>query len=749
MAKETTIWIDAREFTDYGGWLEDTQFVYLMGSAYLIAAAPGIPVEDATTEVEIPESRKYRIWVRARNWLRDYAPGQFQLIVDGVVSDKIFGAAPSEKWLWETAGDFDLEKGRIKIALHDLTGYFARCAAIILTTDLDYTPPQPVDEMQSERSRLKDISLEPELAGEFDVIVVGGGPAGVPAAVAAARLGAKTALIHNRPVLGGNASTEAGVGFGGAAGRQPNAREGGMAEEIRRIRDHHSTNWTKALEMLTEPEENLSIFYNKHVMDVEMEGHSKIASAKAIDTKTGTYYLYRGKMFIDCSGDGWVGYYAGAKYRVGREAQHEYNESMAPEIADNITMSGCLMGNGLAFRAKDTGKPVSYTPPPWAPKLPEGEDFGRTIRNIGGHWWVETPGELDDIWEGERVRDELIRISFAFFGYLKNSWPERQKAANYKIVAVPIFNAKRESRRFIGDYVLTENDCTSGRSFPDTIAHAGWPLDVHHPRGIFSGREGPYYCNPSVPLVHIPYRCLYSVNIDNLLFAGRDVSVTHIALGTVRVQNTLATFGQAAGTAAVLCLKHHTTSRGIYHNHIEELQQTLLKHDQYIPGFKNEDSADLALKSRVAASSASQEELCDNMRANCRPENVINGYSRIYDKDNYAWVSDPNQDLPQWIELRFDEPVEINTVYLTFDTDMNSSPRSAPKGEYVPQCVRDYDLTAFNGSNWVTLATEKDNYLRRRIHRFDLMTVSKLKLTVHRTGGDKSARVFEIRAYKE
>ncbi|MCD6350804.1 MAG: FAD-dependent oxidoreductase, partial [Armatimonadetes bacterium] len=614
----------------------------------------------------------------------------------------------------------------------------------------------------------------------------------------------------------------------------------------------------------------------------------RLRAAKAVNTLTGELSLYRGKMFIDCTGDGWVGYYAGARYRFGRESRDEFGESLAPEKPDHITMSGCLMGSGaVAFRARDVGHPVEYTPPPWAPRFKSAEDFGRRVQRVtGGEWWIEHPGDIDDLNDAERARDELLRITFGYWDFIKNVWPGRERARNYALVYVPILDARRESRRLVGDYILRQQDAQEGRVFADRISYGGWPLDVHHPRGIFSGKEGPFYCDPHVPIYTIPYRCLYSANIENLLMAGRDVSVTHIALGTVRVQGTLATLGQAAGTAAALALRHKTTPRGIYQHYIGELQQTLLKYDQYIPGIVNEDPQDLARKAKVTASSEARYEefgrqqvrprgehplnmaravmfpagerrrvdavyvLLKSEKAtptaltlhlreaerpgdfssdkdiataeatvppkttqwvrfevNCktrapfvwawlpaaegiswqlmttapqgscraygdghqwtvvkgqyyafytapplaqpadyRAANALNGVARIVGEHSNLWASDASQPMPQWIELDFGRPVELNTVYLTFDTNMNPRFWDEP---LVPECVRDYEVVVQQGDKWVSVAKVTGNFQRWRRHQFPAVTTTRLRLVVHATNGAPSARVFEIRAYKE
>ena len=886
------LWIDAEDFTDYGGWTLDTQFVHLMGSGYLIAAATGTPVDDATVSVDIPEPGTYRLWVRAKDWLPEHSPGQFQVLVDGQASKQVFGQAETDAWDWQSAGEFRLDAKTVRLALRDMTGYYGRCDALLLTADLNYTPPNDVEALQRERSRLTGLSLESRVVDDFDVVVVGAGAAGCCAAIASARMGARTALIQNRPVLGGNASVEMGVPISGASCCHPNARESGIIEEAGGIKARYGyPKMSEAFRIMAEGEPNLSLFMNTHVYDVRMQDARSIAAVQAIDTLTGERTVYRGKLFLDCTGDGWVGYFAKADFRMGREARGEFNESLAPETTDNITMSGCLMGRrALSYRAESMGRSVGYTPPPWAAKLPPADQFGRTPRGFtGGEWWLEHPGIIDDLWDAEKARDELIRISYGYWDYIKNAWPERRRAAKYALTYVPITDAKRESRRLLGDYILNQNDVQNPIPFPDRISYGGWPLDIHHPEGIFSGEEGPFDFNPRVPIYTIPFRCLYSRNVDNLLFAGRDASVTHVALGTVRVQGTLAPLGQAAGTAAALCLKQETTPRGLYEEHMTLLQQTLLKHDQYIPGTVNEDPADVARRATVTASSTAEYDAFERSEvvpakdahplnmpravlfprglkdrlssisllllsqlaeptpltihvrgaaaagdfsstedvatatavvppgresfvkfdvdcridtpfvwiwadkaegiswrlmsrapvtscraygggdrrswqvvpgqyyavavspplaipADYRPENVINGKTRLIGREPNMWASDPEQTMPQWIQLDFATPSSINTASVTFDTDMNDRWHTTP---LVPQSVRDYELAYDDGGRWIPLATERGNFQRHRIHRFPAVTTSRLRLTVHQTNGDPSARVFEIRAYHE
>lgn len=603
-----TIWIDAAEFADYGGFTLETQFVQEMGQAYLLALdKPGIPVQSAHTEFTTAESGVYKIWIRTKNWLRGYAPGRLETCIDHTPLPVEIGTQPNGQWYWEICGEIKLCAGRHTIEIADTTGYFGRFSALVVSSDFDYVPEQNIDRMRKERALLKGESTKPLDAGQYDLIVAGAGPGGVPAALSAARGGLKVALISSRPGLGGNASDEGTVGFDGA-GRHFGMRESGISEEVRRMHEFEHLSWEGAMRKLVEAEKNITVFYNLFVTDAQVTDGviTKITALNGIEMRI---YEFKGELFADCTGDGWLGYYAGAKYRLGSESRREFGESLAPEIPDGGTMSGCLMGmyqghQVLGYYAQDAGHPVPFQAPAWAVQLPEGDDLHRSPGRLNtGEWWIENATDWDDLWDQETVRDELLRLNLGYFHWLKNSYARRELTRNLEIVAFGKYNARRENRRIVGDYILTENDCVEGVRFKDAVSYCGWTLDVHHPKGIYSGAEGPYYSDAPVKLCTIPYRCLYSKNIKNLFMAGRCASVSHIALGTTRVESTIATLGQVVGTAAAMCHNRHQMPRDIYTNSIVELQQKLLLYDLYIPGVKNTDPDDLAKTASLRASS--------------------------------------------------------------------------------------------------------------------------------------------------
>ena len=762
------IFIEAEDFRDYGGWRLDSQFTHKMGSTYLIASGVGKPIADAVATVGIPRCGVWRVWARTKDWLPEFSPGAFAVVANGREGPRL-GVSRRVGWLWERAGDFEFHPGVAELRLRDLSGFFGRCDALILTTDLGYVPPDDAAAMEAERFRLKGENAAVAERGKFDVVVVGAGPAGVPAAVAAARHGAKVALVGDRPVLGGNASDEIGVNMCGAVVDKPAARETGIAEEAICLRAQFpAPGMSDAYRRLVEAEPNITQFLCERVLSAEMAGGA-IRAVRSRNTMTGGLSRIEGSVFVDATGDGWLGYFAGANYREGREGRKEFKEADAPERPDTMTMSGLLHEPtvGVSYHAEDAGAPVAYETPAWARVLPRG--FRRKVRNLRGQWWIEHSGFFDDCADPERARDELIRISFAYWGWLKNESPMRAEAKNYTLREIPIFDGRREARRLMGDYILTANDCIKGRVFPDAVAYGGWSLDVHDPLGM-SAPDTDGWCptHPRVPIYTIPLRSLYSVNVPNLLMAGRDLSATHTALGSARVQSTCSVMGQAAGTAAAMCAAEKLSPRELGVRRIGELQRRLLRDDAWIPGISVDDSADLARAAKVSASSCAAETVrwspngggaSGQSAANgdgprragyiayggVRPENVVDGVSRPVGTNSHAWVSAPGAALPQWIRLDFPKPVEAREVRIVFDSDLEFNAWLCRRAE---ELVKDYVLEgSADGKTWFALADEKGNFQRHRIHRFAPVRLKALRLTVAATYGSEEANVFAVRVY--
>jgi len=585
-----------------------------------------------------------------------------------------------------------------------------------------------------------------EIVESYDVVVIGGGMAGICAAVSAARLGCSVALVHDRPVLGGNASSEIRVSISGANSRFENARETGILEELRledRFRNHDTdvngeTNsiWDIILWEWVTREPNLKLYLNTPATDAIMSNPSTIEAVLARQMGSEKEFRLEGRVFIDSSGDGYIAYKAGADFRMGREARHEFDESIAPEVADKL-----VLGSSLLFESKDMKRPVKFTPPEWAYKYPTDDDlpFRNHSRITSGFWWIEYGGELDTIGDNDKIRDELWKVLFGVWDHIKNHGDHG--AENYALDWVGALPGKRESRRFMGDHILKQQDIESATPFPDRVAYGGWSIDLHPPKGIYSPGK-PAIFNGFPQIYSIPFRCLYSRNINNLMLAGRNISTTHVAFGSTRVMATCAIEGQAAGTAASLCRKYDVLPGDVYKEHISELQQQLLKDDCYIIDMKNEDEADLARKASVTASSFDSDDHA--------PQNVINGVSRPEDGKSNTWISAPGEPMPQYIDLDFGEQKEFNTVCLTFDTSLNKLPHLGA----VPECVKDYALYFHNGNSWVNLLTERGNYQRCRKHRLAQVSAhpfaaQKLRVEVQATNGIDTARIHEVRVYNE
>ncbi|WP_010204691.1 FAD-dependent oxidoreductase [Salinibacterium sp. PAMC 21357] len=444
-----------------------------------------------------------------------------------------------------------------------------------------------------------------------DVVVIGGGLAGVTAAVSAARLGSTVSLITNRPVLGGNSSSEVRVWVVGASahGRQRFSRETGIMGELflenqYRNPDGNPYYWDQTVLDLVRAEANITLHLNTDVRFVEMADSSvaadSIASVTGWTMGSEIETQFSAPVFIDCTGDGLIGHLAGASYRVGRESSAEFGESWAPEIADDE-----LLGSSLFFYTKDAGHAVPYVAPLNAKDISSTPiPMNRIIRtgdNGCDYWWIEWGGLLDTVTNNEEIRDELWSVVFGIWDYIKNSG--KFDADNLTLEWVGSLPGKREYRRFWGDYTLTQNDILAQRKFDDAVAFGGWSIDLHPVEGVYAEKPGAQqrYSNGSYD---IPYRCLYSADVNNLLFAGRNISATHVAFGSTRVMATCATQGQAVGTAAHLVTTLGVSPRNLGDDHIALLQQTLQREDAPIIGVSIDDADDRARSATVTASSS-------------------------------------------------------------------------------------------------------------------------------------------------
>jgi hypothetical protein len=562
------ILVEAEGFDDLGGWVVDQQFMDQMGSPMLLSHGLGTPVEDAVTLVAMPAGR-YRVWVRTRNWVPSCngpdAPGRFQVLLDGVPLDPTFGTEGAA-WHWQEGGQVEIRKDKVKLALHDLTGFEGRCDAIAFTSDPGAAPPEG-DALAAFRQ-----GGTPLDAGQFDLVVVGGGMAGTCAAISAARLGLNVALVHDRPVLGGNNSSEVRVHLNGQINLPPYPRIGDVVRELDPDNQGNAQaagfyNDEKKLRIVR-AEPTLHLFLNVHAYRVEKQG-DRIVAVIARDIRTGRDMRFFAPLFADCTGDGTVGFLAGADYRMGREGRDQTHETLAPQEADQMTM-----GASVQWYTVETLRPTSFPECPWA----LGFTDASCERATRGDWNWETGLNKDQIADFESIRDHGFRAVYGNWSFLKNRSSDKAKYANRQLSWVAYIAGKRESRRLLGDVILCQQDVQEQRPYPDAFVTTTWSLDLHYPdpknTEHFPGEEFKTICKtPAIKPYPIPYRCLYSRNVENLFMAGRDISVTHVALGTVRVMRTGGMMGEVVGMAASICRNRNTTPRGVYTEHLPELKE--------------------------------------------------------------------------------------------------------------------------------------------------------------------------------
>lgn len=571
-AKER-VWVEAEQFKNLGGWLVDPQFADQMGSTYILAHGLGELVEPATTSIKFPSKGKYSLWIRTKDWAPfPNGPGKFRISINQNIIPQTFGSDGIDGWHWQYGGEISVHNLNVKLAIIDATGFDGRVDAFYFSKSKNDIPPNELTKLTSFRKKMLNISA-PINAGEFDLVVAGGGVAGICAAIQAARLGLMVALIQNRPVLGGNNSSEIRLPMQGDMDRNLYPKIGQIVRELDTRYKGEAGNAEdygdniKLSKVLNE--KNISLFLSTHVYDVEKEGN-KITSVLGRDIITSEEYRFTASYFVDCTGDATLGYVAGANYKMGREAYYETKEPKAPALADGMTLGSTTH---WFAELKDTasGFPVCD----WAIQFSD-EYY---LENVRGAWNWETGFYWDTVEESEKIRDHKFRVIYGHWSFLKNQ--KSEKYANWKLKWLGYIIGKRESRRLVGDLFLTELDINNRVFYSDACITSTWGIDLHYPDSVNSQ----YYPGEEFIAVadhdrnfepyHIPYRCLYSNNIDNLFMAGRNISVSHIALGTVRVMRTTGMMGEVVGVAAYICKKYQCSPAEVYANHLNEFLSML------------------------------------------------------------------------------------------------------------------------------------------------------------------------------
>ena len=722
-----TVLIEAEAFAERGGWVVDQQFMDQMGSPFLLAHGLGVPVVDAVTRVELPAAGTYRVFVRTRDWVAPWAapgaPGRFKLLVGGRELDAVFGTEGDE-WRWQEGGDVTVTERRVVVALRDLTGFEGRCDAILLTADRSFRPPHGGAALCELRRKLRGLPEEPETAGEFDLVVVGGGMAGTCAAVAGGRLGLKVALIQDRPVLGGNNSSEVRVWLQGARNRPPYPRVGDLVAELEPSRRAHygPGNTAEIYEddrrlQLVHDEPNVHLFLDQRANAVEADS-GRIRAVIAQHAVTGRRLRFRGGLFADCTGDGCIGFLAGADHEV--------------------TASG-HMGRSNLWNVVETDEARPFPRCPWALDLsgkpfPGREGDSRGLSALGGWYW-ESGFDHDPFARGEAIRDWNFRAMYGAWDCLKNV---DKRYPNHVIGWAAYISGKRESRRLLGDVVLTKEDLTERKEYRDGCVPTGWKIDLHlaDPRYV-KGFEGDgfiskaHFTNYPMPY-WIPYRCLYSRNVENLFMAGRDISVTHEALGAVRVMRTGGCMGEVVGMAAFLARQYATTPRGVYYDHLTALQDLMRKGVGKVVEIEK-----LSGVGANAARSASIVTSGDRDPEGTPAANLNDGVAD-WRLNDLRWLSSPV--VPNWVELCWDGARTLSTARVLSGYN---------NGGGVSDPIESFVLQLPDGDGWRDIAGTDTVGNKRTDWRstFAPVTTKRVRLFVRKTKLDIS-RIWEVELYE-
>ena len=563
--------LEAESFLDPGGWVVDPQFVQQVGSPYLMAHGMGIPVQNATTQFKVSEAGLYYIWVRTKDWVPGPwdSPARFEIIVNS----EVHSVQPIPEWNWIQVATCTLSAGKVDLALKDLTGFNARCDAIYFSTDT-MVPPNDLDSLNHWRANKHQEPYAPEAVKDYDLVVTGGGIAGCAASIAAAEQGLRVALIHDRPVLGGNASSEIRVHTLGIYGK--------FERILKMIDTEHYPNGSSDAILDQEKRDanmrrykNIDLYLNWRAYDANAK-NDIIQYVDARHTASGERLRFKSNLFLDSTGDGWIGYWAGAEYSYGRESVYKYGESWpewgelwSPEVADNT-----VMGSSILWQTKQEDGSVIFPEVPWA------LDVAQKHEATAGEWyWEFSRNDLHQIHDGEQIRDHMLRAIYGSF-YNAKQKPENEQ---YALDWVSYLLGKRESRRLVGDHIFTFRDVTELNKFEDSVVVEEREIDVHFQQNL-EDESKPDFLSTALfyktPKYYIPYRSLYSRNIKNLFMAGRNFSCSHVGLGGPRVMRTTGQMGAAVGYAAALCKKHKVFPRTIYEKFLDEYM-SLIKIQQW------------------------------------------------------------------------------------------------------------------------------------------------------------------------
>lgn len=733
---DKNVLVEAEQFDDLGGWVIDQQFMDQMGSPYLLAHGLGNPVKDATTYVKFPRKGKYRVWVRTKDWVAPWnapgAPGKFEIHVNNKPLKTIFGTE-GDQWHWQDGGLVSIKHKNMLISIHDLTGFEGRCDAILFTRDHDMIPPDEGNELEAMRMDLGGISRELKYFNNFDLVVTGGGIAGTCTAISAARHGAKVALVQDRPVCGGNNSSEVRVWLGGTSNCEPYPRVGDIVRELEQTSQAHygPDNTADLYEdekklALLKNEENISLFLWHRANSVQTQ-NNEIKSVIVQDILTGQRKKLSARYFADCTGDGSIGYMAGAD----------------SDITVNNHMGRCNLWN-----IKETDSPVSFPKCPWAFNLydkpfPGREknpgQYGTGLTKLGGWYW-ESGFKHHPVKDGEYIRDTNFRAMYGAWDCLKNKDKVYQ---NYKLNWAAYISGKRESRRLMGDIVLSKEKLLESEYFDDACVPATWSIDLHLPHkdynkgfkndAFISKAHYTHYPRP----YWVPYRALYSRNINNLFMAGIDISVTHEALGSVRVMRTCGMEGEIIGMAVRLCKKYGVDPRAIYTHHLDDLK-LLMKKTTYSE-WPAKTGKNLAASSKINVSGSHN--------INEYPvDHIANGKIHVYNNE-LRWISDDQ--LPHIIEFTWPKDIKVNAARV-ISGERDRELDNHLNGEYIiSKLVRNFHFEYRKNNKWLPIPggkVLKNKHYDCKVLFNKPVQTSKMRLVITDADEDIS-RIWEVGLY--